>query len=82
MMLGEKTDTLDSDGKIIKKVVDFSFEREEIDEVLKKLTGLIEQIPPMYSALKRDGKPLYEYARAGVTLERAARCVTMSLGRG
>ena len=39
--------------------------------------GEIDQVPPMYSALKRDGRPLYEYARAGVTVERAARRVTI-----
>ena len=42
---------------------------------LAQLRGPIMQVPPMYSALKRDGKPLYEYARAGITLEREARNV-------
>jgi tRNA pseudouridine55 synthase len=44
---------------------------------LQRFRGDIQQVPPMYSALKRDGKPLYEYARAGVTLEREARAVTI-----
>jgi tRNA pseudouridine55 synthase len=44
---------------------------------LAKFTGALAQTPPMYSALKRDGKPLYEYARAGVTLERVPRDITI-----
>ncbi|MEO8170488.1 MAG: tRNA pseudouridine(55) synthase TruB, partial [Oxalobacteraceae bacterium] len=49
----------------------------QIDAALLKFVGEIDQIPPMYSALKRDGKPLYEYARAGITLDRAARRVSI-----
>ena len=45
--------------------------------MLEKFRGPISQVPPMHSALKRDGKPLYEYARAGITLEREARAVTI-----
>lgn len=45
--------------------------------MLKQFEGDIAQVPPMHSALKRDGKPLYEYARAGITLEREARAVTI-----
>jgi tRNA pseudouridine55 synthase len=51
--------------------------RDQIESVLARFRGELDQIPPMYSALKRDGKPLYEYARAGVVLERAARRVTI-----
>jgi tRNA pseudouridine55 synthase len=54
-----------------------SVTRGQIESVLARFRGELDQIPPMYSALKRDGKPLYEYARAGVTLERAARRVTI-----
>jgi len=50
---------------------------EQIDAVLARFRGPQEQIPPMHSALKRDGKPLYEYARAGITLEREARHITI-----
>lgn len=50
---------------------------EELQAVLPAFRGQISQIPPMYSALKRDGKPLYEYARAGIELERAPRDVTI-----
>jgi tRNA pseudouridine55 synthase len=50
---------------------------EQIDAALAKFRGPILQVPPMYSALKRDGKALYEYAREGITLERDARPVTI-----
>ena len=50
---------------------------ERIEAALAKFRGPILQIPPMYSALKRDGKALYEYAREGITLEREARPVTI-----
>jgi len=46
-------------------------------DVLTRFTGTQTQIPPMYSALKRDGKPLYEYARAGIELEREPRTITI-----
>jgi len=49
----------------------------QIEQVLQGFRGEISQVPPMHSALKRDGKPFYEYARAGITLEREARRVTI-----
>ena len=49
--------------------------REDWDAILPQFIGEIAQVPPMYSALKKDGKPLYEYARAGIEIERAARQV-------
>jgi tRNA pseudouridine55 synthase len=52
-------------------------DRAALDAAVARFTGEIEQVPPMYSALKKDGKPLYEYARAGQTVERAARQVTI-----
>ena len=77
LKLGEKTATGDAEGEVIERsAVDIS--REKIEEILKNFTGSIEQIPPMYSALKRDGVPLYELARRGETVERAARQVTIS----
>ena len=76
--LGLRTDTGDTEGQILETLpVDVS--SAQIDAVLKKFRGPIQQIPPMYSALKRDGKPLYEYARAGITLEREARAVVIHL---
>jgi tRNA pseudouridine55 synthase len=76
--LGVSTDTGDTEGSVI-ATRDVDVTREQIDTVLSRFRGEIDQIPPMYSALKRDGKPLYEYARAGVTLEREARRVTIHL---
>ncbi|ACL30731.1 tRNA pseudouridine(55) synthase TruB [Buchnera aphidicola str. APS (Acyrthosiphon pisum)] len=72
--LGEKTSTSDSDGIIIKKrpILINSF---KIKSALKELTGLIEQIPPMYSAIKHNGVPLYKYARQGLNIKRSIRKV-------
>lgn len=74
--LGVSTTTGDTEGEVTNTLpVDVSV--AQIETVLAQFRGPIEQVPPMYSALKRDGKPLYEYARAGVTLEREARPVTI-----
>ncbi|MBC3812938.1 tRNA pseudouridine(55) synthase TruB [Undibacterium aquatile] len=74
--LGITTTTGDTEGDVLEtKSVDVT--EEQIRQVLTQFTGPIAQVPPMYSALKRDGKPLYEYARAGVTLEREARNVVI-----
>ncbi|CDG84898.1 tRNA pseudouridine(55) synthase TruB [Janthinobacterium agaricidamnosum] len=74
--LGVSTDTGDTEGAVLAtREVDVT--REQIYAVLERFRGDIMQVPPMYSALKRDGKPLYEYARAGITLEREARPVTI-----
>jgi len=73
-MLGIKTSTGDAEGDVI-AVRAVRVAPADIAGVLPKFTGPISQTPPMHSALKRDGKPLYEYARAGIEVERAARCV-------
>jgi tRNA pseudouridine55 synthase len=74
--LGQTTDTGDTEGEVIaSRDVDVTL--EQIHAVLERFRGPIAQVPPMYSALKRDGKPLYEYARAGITLEREARNVVI-----
>lgn len=72
--LGEITDTGDLEGEVIERH-EVNVTRADIERVLPQFLGEIQQIPPMYSALKRDGKPLYEYARAGITLEREARTI-------
>lgn len=72
--LGVKTDTGDTEGQVIAESP-VATSIEEIEAVLARFRGPISQVPPMHSALKRDGKPLYEYARAGITLEREARDV-------
>jgi len=74
--LGVNTNTGDTEGEAIETLpVDVTL--EQIEAALARFRGPIEQVPPMYSALKRDGKALYEYAREGITLERAARPVTI-----
>lgn len=76
--LGISTTTGDTEGEVLKTSEAVLFSQDEIESALAMFRGDIFQIPPMYSALKRDGKPLYEYARAGVELEREARPVTIS----
>ncbi|MEO8442254.1 MAG: tRNA pseudouridine(55) synthase TruB, partial [Betaproteobacteria bacterium] len=76
VLLGVTTDTGDREGEITSRH-SVNVTRDELAAVLVKFTGPLAQTPPMYSALKRDGKPLYEYARAGVTLERAPRSITI-----
>ncbi len=74
--LGIMTSTGDTEGEVVEqREVDVT--REQIEAALARFRGPIFQIPPMYSALKRDGKALYEYAREGITLEREARPVTI-----
>lgn len=77
MKLGERTDTLDSEGRIIYKAPDLSVDKDLIETVLGRFRGNIEQIPPMYSALKVSGKPLYKLARKGIDVERQKRNVTI-----
>lgn len=74
--LGIRTTTGDTEGDAV-AIREVAVTREQVEAVLARFRGELDQIPPMYSALKRDGKPLYEYARAGVTLEREARRVTI-----
>ena len=73
---GVTTTTADAEGEVLQNRP-VAVSRESIDEVLARFTGPIEQIPPMHSALKKDGKALYEYARAGIEVERAVRHVTI-----
>jgi tRNA pseudouridine55 synthase len=70
--LGIVTNTGDTEGDIV-STAEVAVTLAQITAVLSKFRGPLDQIPPMHSALKRDGKPLYEYARAGITLEREAR---------
>ena len=69
--LGKKTDTADTEGKIVeeKEVTNKMLEKAVIKEVLNKVLGKQEQIPPIYSAIKVNGKKLYEYARKGQKVE-------------
>jgi tRNA pseudouridine55 synthase len=77
MRLGVTTDTLDSDGQELSRQEVSPAVLDELTGILRRFTGEIEQIPPMYSAIKRNGVPLYKLARAGETVERKARRVTI-----
>lgn len=76
--LGIRTATGDTEGEVL-EVIAVKVSQAGIDAALAQFRGAIMQVPPMYSALKRNGKPLYEYARAGITLEREARPLTVHL---
>ena len=71
--LGVTTDTYDASGKITQQGDASTISREQVETTLNSFCGLIQQIPPMYSAVKYQGKPLYELARAGITVERKSR---------
>src|SRR5690606_33848020 len=73
----ETTATGDAEGDVLLRR-DVNVERADIEAALPAFRGDISQIPPMYSALKRDGQPLYKLARAGEVVEREARSVTIA----
>jgi tRNA pseudouridine55 synthase len=75
--LGVETDTYDADGRVIARH-EVSVDRSAIERTSAKFIGPIRQVPPMHSALKKDGKALYDYARAGVEVTREPRRVTIS----
>lgn len=74
-VLGMTTDTLDAEGEILTDQPHEHVTYENLKEVLEKFTGEIQQLPPMFSAIKKDGKKLYELARNGITIEREKRFV-------
>ncbi|VAX36054.1 tRNA pseudouridine(55) synthase [hydrothermal vent metagenome] len=77
LILGTATDSADTEGKIIEKCSFTHVTQEQVFEVFKKFIGVIEQVPPMVSAVKHKGKKLYELARKGITVERKARTITI-----
>ena len=74
--LGVSTDTGDAEGKVLERHP-VEVDQAALEQALARFRGAIEQVPPMYSALKHAGQPLYALARAGQTVERAARQVTV-----
>ncbi|MCE5182890.1 MAG: tRNA pseudouridine(55) synthase TruB [Betaproteobacteria bacterium] len=74
--LGQTTTTGDSEGEVTSSSA-VAVSREQVEQALRQFVGTISQVPPMYSALKFQGKALYTYARAGIEIERAARQVTI-----
>ena len=77
MQLGQTTTTADAEGAVL-LTREVTVGRADIEAALPAFRGPIKQIPPMYSALKRDGQPLYKLARAGEVVEREARSVTIA----
>ncbi len=75
--LGVKTTTADAEGEVISQSEVPDLTVSQLDRLCDAFRGVIQQVPSMYSALKHNGKPLYEYARAGITIERPARTVTI-----
>ena len=75
--LGIGTDTLDAEGEEVARADASQLQETDILGAMATLTGLIHQVPPMYSAIKRDGQPLYKLARQGVEVERKSRDVTI-----
>ncbi len=77
VLLGVKTSTGDAEGEVIEQRPVPDITPERLAEVARQFTGELRQVPPMHSALKRDGRPLYEYAREGIEIGREARDVTV-----
>lgn len=76
--LGVRTETGDSEGAVVEeKPVPASLDSATLEPILERFRGDIQQVPSMYSALKHKGRPLYEYAREGIEVERPARPVTI-----
>ena len=75
IVLGAETDTYDADGRIVRSGGRTDFSRAEIEAALAPFVGRIEQVPPVYSALKRGGQPLYKLARRGEAVQPAPRPV-------
>lgn len=79
LLIGEATETEDLDGKVIaEKEVPAPITGDVLQKIMGEMTGKLTQIPPMYSAVRVHGKHLYEYARAGETVERPKRLVTIN----
>jgi len=78
VLLGTTTTTGDAEGDVV-EMRPVRVSADDIENALRRFRGEIEQVPPMYSALKRAGRPLYAYARAGETVERAARRDTLRI---
>ncbi|MBG6073625.1 MULTISPECIES: tRNA pseudouridine(55) synthase TruB [unclassified Polaromonas] len=77
LLLGQKTSTADAEGEVIETRPVPVITPELLETITRRFTGPLAQVPPMYSALKKDGKALYEYARKGIEVEREARHITI-----
>lgn len=77
LLLGVSTNTQDISGNVVKEIKDFNITLKDIENILVSFTGDIEQVPPMVSALRVNGKRLYKLAREGKEVEREARKITI-----
>ena len=77
LRLGQETTTQDATGEVIRTVTIEGLHPESVCTVIKEFRGVRQQVPPMYSAVKMNGQPLYKAARAGKTLDRQARSITI-----
>lgn len=77
ILLGQQTDTGDADGQVVIQAPIPKFDDILLAQIAEQFSGAQQQIPPMYSALKKDGKKLYEYARAGIEIERPPRNIVI-----
>lgn len=77
LQLGVRTSTSDAEGEVVATKPVPTFSSAQIEAALQQFRGQIEQVPSMYSALKHQGKPLYQYAREGITIERPPRPITV-----
>ncbi len=77
LKLGERTDTYDLTGRIVEKTDCPLLKEADIREILKNFTGRIKQVPPMYSAIKISGQPLYKLARMGMNIKRPERIINI-----
>jgi tRNA pseudouridine55 synthase len=77
MRLGERTPSADRESEVIERRELPPYSLQQLEQALSSFPRAYAQVPPMHSALKQDGKPLYEYARAGITRERAARAIVI-----
>lgn len=75
LILGQKTDTADTQGKVVAESSYAHVTKKQVEDVFKTFTGALEQLPPMYSAVKIKGKKLYELARQGIEVKREPRQV-------
>ena len=75
VQLGARTDTGDAEGQVVEQQPIPPLDAARVESALRGFRGVIQQVPPMYSALKREGRPLYELARQGIEVERAARTI-------
>ena len=75
LQLGARTDTGDAEGSVVAEAPVPPLDSARVESALAAFRGVQKQVPPMYSALKRDGRPLYELARQGVEVEREARTI-------